>query len=207
MKQYPKIEHIKDIIGMEAIVFDKLDGSNLRFEWNRKRGWFKFGTRRNLMDKEYPELGLGIEIFLNKYGEDLSKIFVDRYKKVDSFVVFCEFLGKNSFAGSHLKDDEKDVVLFDVNGYKMGLISPYEFVENFGNLHIPKVIHNGKISKNLIDSIRNNNFGLSEGVIVKGVNGKDVWMTKIKTKDWINRIKSKFNENELLIFKDDLLGN
>lgn len=205
MKKYPKIEYIKDIIGMEATVFNKLDGSNLRFEWNKKRGWFKFGTRNNLMDKDYPELGAGIEIFLNKYGEDLSKVFVDKYKKVESFVVFGEFFGPNSFAGSHLKEDKKDVVLFDVNGYKKGFLPPDEFIQNFGHLDIPEILYKGEMSQDIITSIKENHWNLVEGVVVKGNWGKEVWMTKIKTNDWISKVKEKFKEEELrLLFNDDI---
>lgn len=205
MKKYPKIEYIKDIIGMEATVFNKLDGSNLRFEWNKKRGWFKFGTRNNLMDKDYPELGVGIEIFLNKYGEDLSKVFVDKYKKVESFVVFGEFFGPNSFAGSHLKEDKKDVVLFDVNGYKKGFLPPDEFIQNFGHLDIPEILYKGEMSQDIITSVKENHWNLVEGVVVKGTWGKEVWMTKIKTNDWISKVKEKFKEEELrLLFNDDI---
>ena len=204
MKKYPKIEYIKDIIGREGTIFDKLDGSNLRFEWNRKKGWFKFGTRNNLMDKDYLELGVGIEIFLNKYGEDLSKVFVDKYKKVESFVVFGEFFGPNSFAGSHLKEDEKNVVLFDVNGYKKGFLPPDEFVQNFGHLDIPKIIHRGQITENIIESVKENHWNLSEGVIIKGLSGKEVWMTKVKTKDWLKRVREKFKEEDIkTLFGED----
>jgi hypothetical protein len=207
MKKYPKIEYIKDIIGRDGIVFDKLDGSNVRFQWNRKQGWYKFGTRNNLMDRDYPVLGVGIDIFLNKYGEDLSKVFVDKYKKVESFIVFGEFFGENSFAGSHLDSDKKDVVLFDINGYKKGFLPPEEFIQNFGHLDIPRVIHKGKITDGVIKSVKDNIWNLNEGVIVKGKGDREVWMTKIKTRDWIQKLKEKFNQEDLRsLFSDDLGG-
>ena len=141
MKSYPKIEyHNKGIFGQEVVAFDKLDGSNLRFEWSHKRGWYKFGTRLVMIDRSNEQFGQGIDIFLNKYGDELDKVFRTKYKKVESFVVFGEFLGENSFAGQHLESDEKDVTLFDVNQYKRGFINPTEFLKNFGHLDRPKII-------------------------------------------------------------------
>jgi hypothetical protein len=38
MKTYPRIDYWnKGIFGSECIAFNKLDGSNLRFEWSHKR--------------------------------------------------------------------------------------------------------------------------------------------------------------------------
>jgi hypothetical protein len=197
MKQYPKIEYYnKGIIGLECYAFDKLDGSNLRFEWGRKRGWYKFGTRNNMIDRSSPEFGKGIDIFLNKYGDDLQKTFLDKYSKVESFVVFGEYLGEGSFSGQHT-DSEKDVVLFDINQYKRGFIPPKEFINNFGHLHIPDVIYHGKYDQDLISSVKNNK-SLSEGVVVKGIEGKEVWMTKIKTNDWLEKVRVLFGDKKLL---------
>ncbi len=199
MKQYPKIEfYNKGIVGLECYAFDKLDGSNLRFEWGRKRGWYKFGTRNNMIDRSYPEFGNGIDLFLNKYGDDLHRVFVNKYSKVESFVVFCEYLGEKSFAGQHDINDIKDVVLFDVNQYKRGFIPPMEFIDNFGHLHIPKVIYQGRYGQDLINSVKLNQYKLSEGVIVKGIEGKEIWMTKIKTNDWLERVRMVFGEKKLL---------
>jgi RNA ligase len=202
MKAYPKIEyHNKGLFGQDCIAFDKLDGSNLRFEWGHKRGWYKFGTRTTMIDRSNQQFGKSIDIFLDKYGEDLDKIFRSKYKKVESFVVFGEFIGENSFAGQHVESDKKDVVIFDVNQYKKGFIDPYEFVSNFGHLDIPKIIYEGKYTTELINSIKNSS--LSEGVIVKGKQktkkgGDDIWMVKIKTSLWLKKVKEKFGEKYLL---------
>lgn len=199
MKSYPKIDfYNKGILGLECYAFDKLDGSNLRFEWNKKQGWYKFGTRNNMIDRSYPEFGNGIDIFLKKYGEDLKNIFNVKYSKIDSFVVFCEYLGDGSFSGQHIPSDVKDVILFDVNQYKRGFIPPKEFIDNFGHLHIPKLIYHGKYDMDLINSVKNNKFNLSEGVIAKGIDGKNIWMAKIKTNEWLLRVKSIYGEKKLL---------
>ena len=137
-------------------------------------------------------------ICMNKYGEDLKKIFNDKYSKIDSFVVFCEYLGDGSFSGQHISSDIKDVILFDVNQYKRGFIPPKEFIDNFGSLHIPKVVYHGKYDVDLINSVRNNKFNLFEGVVAKGIDGKNIWMTKIKTNEWLLKVKSIYGEKKLL---------
>ena len=117
MKQYPSIEHwSEDLLGQKVYAFDKLDGSNLRFEWSRKRGWYKFGTKGQMIDKRHEVFGKAISIFLNKYGEGLQRVFRDNqhYRNIRTFVVFCEYLGQNSFAGQHVEGDTMDTVLFDV---------------------------------------------------------------------------------------------
>ena len=51
MKQYETIPYYGDYLGPDIIAFDKIDGSNLRFEWSRKRGFYKFGTRKMISPK------------------------------------------------------------------------------------------------------------------------------------------------------------
>ena len=54
----------------------------------------------------------------------------------------------------------------------------------------------------MIDDVRNNKFNLREGVVSKGVyksKGKDVvWSSKIKTNEWLQKVKIKFGEKSLL---------
>lgn len=59
MKYYPSItKEIRHDIYIYA--FDKLDGSNIRAEWNSKRGFYKFGTRNQLMDEKTDPWGQSI---------------------------------------------------------------------------------------------------------------------------------------------------
>lgn len=205
MKSYPKIDYYnKGLFNEQVIAFDKLDGSNMRFEWSKKRkSFYKFGTRGVMIDTSNEQFGKAINIFLEKYQESLSKIFTDKYNKVESFVVFGEYLGENSFAGQHLETDVKDVILFDVNQYKKGFISPYEFVDNFGHLDIPRIIYEGLYTDSFIDDIKNNTYNLTEGVITKGVKKTkkekdEIWMTKVKTNEWLSKVKEKFGDKYLL---------
>ena len=202
MKQYPKIlHHTSGPIGHKCYTFDKLDGSSIRFEWGKKRGWYKYGSRSVMIDRNTPILGESIDLFLDKYGSDLDSIFRTKYKSVDNFVVFGEFLGKNSFAGQHVESDKKDIILFDVNQYKKGFIAPEEFIDNFGQLDIPKLIYTGIYDEDLIRDIKSNET-LSEGVVCKGTlktkGNRVVWMAKIKTNKWLSKVKLLYGEKALL---------
>lgn len=204
MKHYPKIEYYnKGLINSPVIAFDKLDGSNLRFEWSRKRGFYKYGTRKVMIDTKDEQFGKAIPLFLDKYAEDLERVFTNRYRKVENFVVFAEYVGPNSFAGYHEPNDQMDIILFDVNQYKKGFISPYEFLDNFGHLDIPTIVYEGKFTQELIDNVRKNTFNLKEGIIAKGETetkkeGKIIWQAKVKTIEWLKKVKSKLGEKALL---------
>lgn len=197
MKSYPSIPHYdKEFIGRKIWAFDKLDGSNIRFEYSRKRGWYKFGTRKEMIDENTPIYGKAVTIFLDKYSDDLARIFRKEYSNIQSFIVFGEFVGENSFAGQHNFDDKMDVVMFDINIYKKGLIHPRDFIDKFSSLHIPDVIYVGDYDEDLINNVTNNIWGLKEGVICKGAlkrKGNDeIWMTKLKTKKWLLDVKNKY---------------
>jgi hypothetical protein len=206
MKSYPRIQYFNQgLFGEDIYAFDKLDGSNIRAEWNPKRGWYKFGTRNTMIDERDLQFGEAITLFLNKYGDSLPKVFRTNksYKRIESFVVFAEYVGEQSFAGRHVTSDSKDIILFDVNQYKHGFVTPKNFVEDFGHLHIPDVIYKGSYTMDFVQTIRDNQHNLKEGVIVKGVlktkNQKDeVWMVKVKTKEWLQKVKELHGERALL---------
>lgn len=204
MKQYPKIPHFNEgIFDRECYAFEKYDGSNFRAEWGIKRGWYKFGTRNVMVDKNTPIYNEAIEVFLNKYGEDLDTLFRSKYKKVENFVVFSEFFGKNSFAGKHIEDESKDIILFDVNQYKKGFLSPTEFVNTFGHLDIPKIIYKGPYDEDLIKDVKENKYNLSEGVVCKGTfktkkDGEQIWMSKIKCSSWLDKVKLMYGDSAII---------
>jgi hypothetical protein len=208
MKSYPRMEYFdKGIHGSYIYAFDKLDGSNIRCEWSRKRGWYKFGTRNVMIDERSEYFGDAVTIFLEKYGDELPKVFKKHYPNIESFVVFCEYSGENSFAGYHI-DEPKDVVLFDVNAYKKGFVNPRDFIRHFGHLHIPEIIYQGEYNSQLIADVRNNIWKLKEGVVCKGTfktKGSDqVWMVKIKSNEWLERVRNKLGEIALL---EEVNGN
>ena len=197
MKQYDSIDYYGDYWGLPIIAFDKLDGSNLRFEYSHKRGFYKFGTRKQMID-ERSEFGFAINLFKEKYEESLSRIFRSKeYRNILSFVCYAELVGTKSAFGQHeFGNDTFDVVLFDVDRYKNGFVPPKEFVRNFGEAGIPKVIYEGNLNKELVARVKANEFNLSEGVICKGVavtkKGRpELYYCKIKTDDWFQRLRNK----------------
>jgi hypothetical protein len=205
MKTYPHLNHCTDRhIGSNVWAFDKKDGSNIRAEWSKKNGWYKFGTRKCIIDNTDENFGEAIDIFMNKYSDDLAKIFTDNknYRNSRKFTVFMEYFGPNSFAGQHVESDIKDVLLFDVVQFQKGFIAPKQFVKDFGDLGIPDIIYKGELTTEFIQDVKNNVYNLDEGVMCKGVRktkGNDVvWMAKIKTKDWLDKLKEDFGEDALL---------
>jgi hypothetical protein len=209
MKEYPSISGSKLApIGQQCIVFNKYDGSNLSFEWSKKRGWYKYATRRRFFDKDDPDFGCAIEIFHKKYAYDLAKILTDfpEFKKPQSATVFCEFVGPHSFAGWHTPEqlasigikvdnnDPKDLMLFDVNIYKRGFVSPRNFVNAFGHLHVAEVIYDGILTEEFIKEVREGKCPVKEGVVCKGGDGFNhtLWMAKIKTEAYIQELKDRF---------------
>jgi len=207
MKQYPTIPHWTDgIFGEPIYAFDKLDGSNIRAEWSKKRSWYKFGTKRQMIDESHEQFGEAVKLFMNKYSEDLERKFINDkdMRKQLRFVVFVEFFGENSFAGFH-EIEPHDVVLFDVDQHNKGILPPKEFIEKFGDLHIPKVIYIGNYNKEFINKVKHNElpYYLKEGVVVKGSRltkrkTQDlVWMCKIKTHEWVNKIRQRIGQQAL----------
>lgn len=201
MKAYPSITTKIDF-SKPYHLFDKLDGSNIRAEWNKKQGFYKFGSRTQLLTEDQKVLYPSINAFLEKYGEELSS----RLSKIkaERAVTFFEWLGPNSFAGSHT-DDLKDMqpVLFDIAVYKKGFMPPEKFIEFTDGLDTSKLLHVGKISEELFQSVRNRTLpGMTfEGVICKGEfsqrEGGPI-MAKIKSNDWLNKLKTLCNGDERL---------
>jgi len=190
MKQYPSMT--ADIRrGIPIYAFNKLDGSNIRAEWSRKNGFHKFGSRKVLIDETHP-LGEAKTIIRTKYEDDLSKIF--HKARFDKVTVFFEFFGENSFVGQHV-EEEHDVVLFDVNPYKKGILPPKDFLKLVGHLHIPDMLYYGNANQDFEESVRANTLeGMSlEGVVCKTKNPKRTplpLMFKIKSRAWLKRLRS-----------------
>ena len=209
MKHYDSIPHWnKGPFGYHTIAQLKKDGSNMRFEWSKSKGWYKFGTKGVMIDRKCDIYGEGIDIFLNKYGNDLIRIFTDKYPKILSVVAFGEFFGENSFSGQHELTDKKDICLFDVSLYKKGMIDVYEFMKNFGHLDVPTIIYDGEYNMDFINNVRNNVYNLDEGVVCKGLiktkKDKDqIYSCKVKTDQWLMKVKEKMGDKALC---DELNG-
>jgi len=213
MKMYPEIQGPNRAPREPCIAFEKYDGSNLRFEWSKKRGWYKFGTRHTLFDERDETWGSAIKVFHETYAEGLEKVFREHkiIRQAQNVVAFCEFFGPNSFAGFHRPEDEKELVLFDVNVHKRGIMLPRDFLNTFGHLKIAKVLYEGNFNEQFIGAVINGEFTSGEGVVAKGVLASrknpqhGLWMTKVKTRAWLDELRRRCESDSFLatILKDN----
>jgi len=202
MKRYPRIpnaaySHQGFQKMTNAVIFDKLDGSNIRVEWHKKRLIHKYGTRNELLDPSHPYLGEAIELFDRQWENALAAIAKDECWQ--QFTAYFEYWGKNSFAGRHDEEDEKHLTLIDIAPYKKGIVGPHKFVKLFGHLEIPKVIEVGNFNKDFARRVYSEEVeGITfEGVVAKAGKGHKLVMGKAKCKSWIERVKATHTEEQV----------
>jgi len=222
MKDYNSIPHWnKGIWGEHIYAFNKIDGSQIRVEWTKKNSWHKFGSKYVLLHPDQKPLYNAIELFVNKYAEKLERIITDDkdLRKSLKYTAFLEFFGEKSFGGQHEENDKFDIVLFDICQYQKGIMKPNDFIKKFDSVEIPDVVHIGNYNKEFVDKIKYNaleDYPLKEGVVCKGIretkrkNIDQIWMCKIKTYEWLNKVKEKLGQetfelecnNDIEIIKD-----
>lgn len=196
MREYREIEYYGNNIGLPIFAFDKIDGSNLRFEYSPKRGFYKFGTRQMMIDNSHEEFGFAVTLFTEKYSNALTKIFKSKeYRNELSITCYAELIGEQSEFGQHkYRDDKFDIILFDVE-LKNGFIPPKRFYKEFKEVGIPKLVYQGNLNHEFVDSVKRNEYDLKEGVVCKGVipNKKEnnIFYCKIKTDDWFKKLQEK----------------
>lgn len=210
MKTYPSIPRSTGMTFQEipnAYVFDKLDGSNLRFEWSKRRKeWSKFGTRSRLFDATDWQFGRAIKIFMETLAEPIAKVAVDqRWERV---IAFAEHWGPSSFAGCHHDpqnqpldpDDQMHVDLIDVAPHRHGLLGPAEYLKLFEGVPMAKFLGRFNWTRGFVERVWN---GDVEGITLEGVVGKsghgkthDLVMSKAKTRVWVNRVKERYAPDE-----------
>jgi hypothetical protein len=202
MLHYPKMPGSKSAPDGRCVAFEKLDGTNMHWTWDRDFGWHAFGTRRdefNLLPdgiaafhQAHPGLDDAAAIFLSDLAEPLEIVLRERFES-DTAKAFTEYLGPNSFAGAHAPGDPKELVLFDVWLDGFGFLGPKAFVEAFGHLNTPRVVYDGKLTGAFLEAVREGKYGVAEGVVCKGgTGGDDVWMLKVKTDAYLERLKASF---------------
>jgi hypothetical protein len=205
MLYYPKIPGGAAAPLGKCVAFDKLDGTNLHWCWEREFGWHAFGTRRDefnltaggiaAFDTAHPGLERAAPTFLETLAEPLEALLRahPNYSRCAAVKAFTEYVGPNSFAGAHASNDPMRTVLFDVwlDGY--GFVAPQQFVSDFGQLSIPRVVYTGKLTGAFLEAVREGKYGVAEGVVCKGgAGGEDVWMVKVKTYAYLERLKKAF---------------
>ncbi len=201
---YPKISDGSDCTLDKCVVFEKLDGTNLHWVWND--GWSVFGTRRSQFylnrlgissfNLEHPGLSHAIDYFNDFLRDRLTAWLTNRY---GSCTIFTEFFGPNSFAGQHSEEDAREgkqrLVLIDCMVGSNRMMPPEDFIAEFNQFGIPKVIYRGKYSGQFTEDVRKGKYGVKEGVVCKGISDGKVQMIKIKTDDYLERLKTNFPDN------------
>lgn len=209
---YPKIPDTLDCPLKQCIAFEKLDGTNIHFVY-KNLIIQEFGTRRD----RFPTTESGIKSFSQAHPE-LSSLYDDnkdfilnleiylldnpKYQSKET-ILFFEYCGPNSFAGQHSSKDQKKLYLIDaqIDGK---MVPPAEFVEDFEEFFTewegfqdrrPKIVYKGKFSGQLFVDVRKGKYDVKEGVVVKGVVGDQVYMAKIKTESYLERLKKEFKDN------------
>jgi hypothetical protein len=202
MKDYPSIPYIADGLpsGEFWYVFDKLDGSNIRAEWSRKKkggkATWRFGRRHGLLDDTNEFLPEAQDLIRKQCCGILEKLFWDRMW--ERATAFFEFRGENSFAGHH-QNEEHTVTLIDVAVYKKGLLEPGKLIKMFGDLPLPGILFRGQLDEDdereLIERIHADELEgvTSEGVVFKSARFErklgHPLMFKVKTEAWKQRLK------------------
>jgi hypothetical protein len=193
MKTYPSIP--KDIpYGQPIYAFDKLDGSNIRVEWSKKKGFHKFGTRKRLLGSDEDILGKAYTLIED--FDRLSNIFTkQRWQDV---TLFFELHGDNSFAGWHDPSDDHELTLLDVSVYKKGMLPPKEFVKLFEDkVRTAPLLYAGNASHPFVEDVQNGTLeGMTyEGVVCKYLLKNVHKMFKVKNQKWIDRLKDKCGDD------------
>jgi len=202
MKHYPSFDG--KIIDIPIVAFDKLDGQNVRCQWDKKHGLHKFGSRKVLLSEDHGTMGRAINLTLEKYGEDLSRIFRDQ--RFEMVTCFFEFHGSKSFAGMHDPEDPTlTTTLIDIDIYKKGMPLARDFLKLFeGKVEIPGVLYSGNPTVPFLDSVRNGTLeGMTfEGVVCKGAplkRGYQPTMFKVKNHAWIEKVKTRYGHDPKLL--------
>lgn len=202
MKQYPSISSfIQRRISVN--VYDKIDGSNIRVEWTKKRGFHKFGSRKQLLAGDQGLISKAPSLLL-AYTERLEN-YLTTCLHAERAIVYFEFYGENSFAGSHEIADNHKLVVLDIELYKRGFIHQDEYLRMAQNYDIPIPYFIGKhiIDHDFEEMIRNGKIGSFEGVVCKSIHARDKHgkpiMFKIKNQAWIDKVKAKFANNPAML--------
>lgn len=197
MEQYPSISKIYRH-NLYIYAFSKLDGSLIRAEWNNKKGFYKFGTKHQLIDQQSMPFGRAIPLLKAKYEDNLSMIFTEQ--KWKNAICFFEFYGPSSFAGFHNIEEAMDITLIDVNPYKQGILLPTQFIKFFGHLDIPPLCYQGYITTKLFNQVKQSMLPnmSKEGIVCKGNDDGQLVMFKIKSQAWLDKLKEHCKDNQQL---------
>ena len=208
MIEYPHIMGSSRAPREHCLAFEKFDGSNIRVKYTSKRGFHLFGSRTQMFDRGHPFLGAAVDLFYKFYENPLVDLIEKEWPNEREVIAFLEFFGPNSFAGWHEPTDPKEVVLFDLMiGHKnRKFLLPQEFVKLVGpRCRIPRVIYEGNLNDQFIADVRAGQYIVNEGVVCKGTEKTGahrghVWMAKIKTQAYLDKLFNRYGEEGLKKF-------
>lgn len=181
------------------MVLDKLDGSNLRVEVHTKRGEFvKWGSRKVLLDPDNESniLSKAVSLFDANYDKDALLKFLRTYSQKSLFTLYFEFVGPQSFAGSHDLEDVHELRLLDIWEERRGYIPSKDLYKVFG-AHMPThILTLDRIDEDFVKSVQGGTLeGMGgEGVILKHPttripNSRSHDRAKLKRLDWIAKVQ------------------
>lgn len=205
VKTYPSIPRLYDVqryAGKKFHIFEKLDGSNIRVEWSKKSGFCKFGTRSMLLTEDQGPLFRSKQVVTELFEDVVSRKLSSM--KAERAILFFEYYGNGSFAGSHPHDETMTASLIDVDIYKKGTLSPEDFVKFCGDdIKCAKLLAILTPDRDFIEQVRNDQFpgATFEGVIGKakyGSNFTPVEMFKVKTNKWLDALRDHCDGNQEL---------
>lgn len=197
MQTYPTIPKI--VRNEDIYAFDKLDGSNIRAEWDRKKGFTKFGSRRRMLTAN-DTLSESITLINEGYADALASIFTEM--GLQKATAFFEFYGEHSFAGMHEDEDHK-VTLIDVHRPRTGIMDPSDFLHWFADkVDTAPLLYQGKPDQDFVNMVQTGQLpGMTfEGVVCKGGQDKhgNLSMFKIKNNAWLEALKHKCGDDAQL---------
>ncbi|WP_059002414.1 hypothetical protein [Leptolyngbya sp. NIES-2104] len=84
--------------------------------------------------------------------------------------------------------------MFDVQTCE-GIVAPEQFIQDFSSVNIARIVYRGKLTGKFIEDVRAGRYSVDEGVVCKGRNASGVWMVKVKTNAYMNRLKQAFKDD------------
>lgn len=206
MLEYPSIDTIgKTTIekGSSCWGFVKYDGSNLRFEWSKSKGFHKFGTRTGRFGVDDPDFGGAIELFQDELAAPCIELLRSWDKRAlnqsGRAVVFAEYFGPSSFAGTHLKGEAMRLKAFEAHVEGVGYVSPKDwtdltqgrtgFAQSLGQLSYGADLARQVWEQQWKGPELDHGQKIWEGLILKTGHSGAPRRIKLKTQQWMDAIK------------------
>jgi len=199
MKQYPSIDG-PPRFGAPCYVYPKYDGSNIRAEWTRKKGFDKFGSRKVLLGADNGQLGGAIALIQARADEFAAAFRSKPFAKIEKATCFFEYWGDLSFAGLHDPADKTmRASLIDVDVYKKGQMDPRDFNDFALMIEGASPVLESRFNQPMADLVRRGEFTgqTFEGVVCK-LPPERPWqppyMFKLKSEAWVARVKARYGD-------------